>query len=256
MICPGVPAGTLLRLPQYHTFKPKLTPEMVPSSLAAKPAMCLRRKYAGEELDHFTACRDSRLVHLPLPMPVAKFKCYGPSVEKGHKLGPRLFPGCKNRDRCLPARRKNVRLLWKLSVSKSWHLPALHLAGKKVLVLLACTCVGTQSKSCWEYRDASSRAQRAARGKACSQRCLFSAQLKIPKPTIQSKPHRSSPPESAGSERKSWEKLVLCSLGSCPSARQGGNLSCCLSVFTQVDGHTDGVSAICGCREKRGAVGE
>lgn len=155
---------------------------MVCSSLAAKPVTCLRRKYAGEELDHFNACREiPDLCTCLSPCPQPNLNATAPPWRKGHKLGPRLFPGCKNRDRCLPEKRKNVRLLWKLSVSKSWHLPALHLAGKSSCAFG--TCAGTHSRrnnkscreSCREMLLAGLKER--GEGEARSQRCLFSAQL-------------------------------------------------------------------------------
>lgn len=160
---------------------------MVPSSLAAKAVLCLRRKYSGVELDHFNACREiPDLCTCLSPCPQPNLNATAPPWRKGHKLGPRLFPGCKNRDRCSPAMRKNVRLLWKLNVSKSWHLPGSSPRWKKFLCAFGMyVCGDTQpagkNKSCRDSDTETLLAGLKERGKpAVSVVCFQPSLIKNP----------------------------------------------------------------------------
>lgn len=119
--------------------------------------------------------------------------------------------------------------MWGFFESWVWASPdtsRLFTSLEKVLLLLACTCVGTQS---WHgkqklpgelQRDASSRAQRAGRGESL-QSALFafsSAWLKIPKSTIQNKPH---PQFLSGINREQEEKPRSALVVSLPLAPAG-----------------------------------
>lgn len=230
--------------------------------------MCLRRKYAGEELDQFNACKEiPDLCTCLSPCPWPNLNATAPPRRKGHKLGPRLFPGYKNRDGCLPARRKNVRLLWKLSVNKSWHLPALYLVGKSscafgVHVRGDTHAPGAENKSYREsYREmllAGLKEGGGGKTLAVSVVCFQFGFIKNPQTNHPKNPTPNSSSELFGSKKKPL--FITCVSSPCPSPQslpltkhlQDGNLLGCL-FSTQVDKHIDRrVNAICCFREKWG----
>lgn len=144
--------------------------------------------------------------------------------------------------------------MWGFFESWVWASPdtsrALHLAGKKFLCFWHARVWGhTQpagkNKSCRDSDREMLLAGLKERGAGESlQSALFvfsPAWLKIPKPTIRNKPH---PQLLSGINREREENLVLCLWRSCPSARQGGNLSGC-PFSTQVDKHRPGEGGEC-----------
>lgn len=210
---------------------------MVSRSPAAKLVMCLRRKSTREELDWFNACKEIPYSCTCLsPCPQPNLNATAPLRRKGYKLGRRLFLSSKNRDGCLPARRKNVRLLWKPSMSESWRLPALHLVGKSSCAFAMHVHGDTHSlarktKAAGKrQRDASSRAQKGGRKTlavsiACFQLGLIkNPQTNHPKQeTKKQHTNQTSRPTSDSSSKliEGKKKTVLCMC--CPPVPHPGH---------------------------------